>query len=107
MPTTDETHTIAVSPDGRLLAVGCSWPNVAGTSQRPPVSAYVIDLADGKVLHELLGHKSFVFAIAFRPDGKRLATLGAEGTFRVWDVLTGRLVCSGAASPNDVVDKTS
>ena len=105
VPTTDEKQSIAVSPDGRLLAVGCSWPYVMGTPKRPAVSAYLIDLADGKVLHELLGHKSFVFAVAFRPDGRRLATLGAEGTFRVWDVLTGRLVCSGAASPNDVVDK--
>ena len=70
--------------------------------ESPAVSAYLIDLADGKVLHELLGHKSLVFAVAFRPDGRRLATLGAEGTFRV-----GRahrwLVSSGIVSPKDLV----
>ncbi len=105
VPTTDENHSIAVSPDGRLLAVGCSSPYVLGTPKRPAVSAYLIDLADGKVLHELPGHKSFVLAVAFRPDARRLATLGAEGTFRVWDVPTGRLVASGTASPYDLVMK--
>ena len=104
LPTTDDTHTVAVSPDGRLLAVGCARPNAIGTKDRPPVSAYVIDLADGQVRHELEGHKALVLAVAFRPDGKRVATLGVEGTFRVWDVLTGQLVASGAASPHDVLE---
>ena len=103
VPTTDDTHSIAVSPDGRLLAVGCASPYVFGTPNRPAVSAYLIDLAEGKVLHKLTGHKSFVFAVAFRPDGRRLATLGTEGTFRVWDVPTGRLVSSGTASSSDLV----
>jgi eukaryotic-like serine/threonine-protein kinase len=103
-PGTDDTHSVAVSSDGRLLAVGCARPNIMGTSQRPPVSAYVIDLADGRVRHELKGHKGFVLAVAFRPDGKRLATLGVEGKFRVWDVLTGQLVASGTASPHDLLD---
>src|SRR5207245_783939 len=35
--------------------------------------------------HELVGHEAYVFALSFRPDGKCLATLGAEGTIRVWD----------------------
>ena len=71
VPSTDDTHSVAVSPDGRLLAIGCARPNTLGTDDRPPVSAFVIDLLDGHVLHELKGHNGFVLALAFRPDGKR------------------------------------
>ena len=56
----------------------------------PPVPAYLISLPDGRVRHELDGHLRFVFAVAFRPDGNRLATFGEEGTIRVWDTGSGR-----------------
>ena len=58
--------------------------------EAPPVPAYLISLPDGRVRHELAGHRRFVHAVAFRPDGKRLATLGDEGTIRVWDTGSGR-----------------
>jgi RNA polymerase sigma factor (sigma-70 family) len=39
----------------------------------------------------LTGHKGAVRAIAFSPNGKLVATAGADKTFRVWDVNTGQL----------------
>ncbi len=36
------------------------------------------------------GTSLLVQAVAFRPDGKRLATIGEEGTIRVWDTGSGR-----------------
>ena len=53
IPVADDTHSIAVSPDGRLVAIGCAKSNFLGTKERPPVSAYLIDLVDGQVRHEL------------------------------------------------------
>ena len=38
----------------------------------------------------MAGHEVYVYAVGFRPDGKRLATLGAEGMIRVWDTGSGR-----------------
>jgi eukaryotic-like serine/threonine-protein kinase len=90
LPTTAESHSVAVSPDGRLLAVGCAAPFTMGTRENPPVPAYVVSLPDGRVRHELVGHTRLVNAVTFRPDGKRLATLGDEGMIRVWDIGSGR-----------------
>ena len=79
-----------MSPDGRLLAVGCWDPDAVTAGRIPPVPAYLIGLPDGRVRHELAGHNLVVRSVAFRPDGKRLATLGDEGTIRVWDTGSGR-----------------
>jgi len=92
LPTTFVSHSVAVSPDGRLLAVGCASPFSLSRHEFPPVPAYVISLPDGRVRHELDGHLRFVMVVAFRPDGNRLATLGEEGTIRVWNTGNGREV---------------
>jgi WD40 repeat protein/serine/threonine protein kinase len=80
----------AVSPDGSLLAVGCLSTRSPAPRELPAAPAHLIGLPDGRFRHELSGHRLYVFAVAFRPDGKRLATLGVEGTVRIWDPKTGR-----------------
>ncbi len=92
LPTPNHPQAVAVSPDGRLLAVGCSSPFSLSRGEFPPVPAHLISLPEGRVLHDLDGHLRFVFTVAFRPDGRRLATFGEEGTIRVWDTGTGQEV---------------
>jgi WD40 repeat protein len=58
----------------------------------------------------LKGHRSGVLAVAFRPDGKLLASGGKDFTLRLWDAETGAeaktleghkgSVCSVAFSPD-------
>ena len=56
------------------------------------------DAATGKLLHELRGHEektphhfpSMLYACAFSPDGKLLATGDKVGHIVVWDAATGR-----------------
>src|SRR5262249_38218055 len=68
--------TLALSPDGALLA------QADGTGVR------VWDLEVNKELGRLAGHQGAVTALAFSPDGRRLATGSSDTTVLVWDVAT-------------------
>jgi WD40 repeat protein len=84
--------TLAYSPDGKLLAAAC----VTG-SRREPGAAQVLDAATGAVRAKTKGNKGTIWALAFAPDGRTLATGSADRTVRLWDPLTGqeRLTLTG------------
>ena len=44
----------------------------------------------GEELRTLTGHSLAVYSVAFSPDGKTLATGGADKTIKLWDVATGQ-----------------
>src|SRR5262249_42693192 len=50
----------------------------------------VIDLATGKALNNLPGHRAQVRSVAWSADGKHAATGGMDKTVRVWDAQTGQ-----------------
>ena len=76
----------AFSPDGRWLASGSE--RISGGARK----VTVWDLSAGKPRWTVDGHTFNVKALAFSPDGKTIATAGADDTVKVWDALTGALL---------------
>ncbi len=70
------------SPDGRRLAV-------AGISTFGGLLR-VLDVENGREVWQLKGHTELVEAIAFSPDGRRLASGSGGGTIKLWDLNSGQ-----------------
>jgi WD40 repeat protein len=111
---------LAMSPDGRLLAVGTDdgmvrlletdsghepgrrfrHPKVGALAFSPGGKALASGGDDGtillwnlaaeKVVRRLEGHLNSVDGLAFTPDGKTLLSGSTDQTVRLWDVATGR-----------------
>ena len=73
---------VAVSPDGRLLAV---------TSHNPGLGVW--DLKTGKQLSANgAGHEEPVRDLRFSPDGSQLVTAGMDGRIVQWDAVSGKRI---------------
>ena len=70
-------HSLAWSPDGKLLAGACEEERVS-----------LFELATG-TRTALEGHSGPVLALAWSPDGKLLASAGSDGSVRLWDAKAG------------------
>jgi len=71
--------SVAISPDGRLLAYGARGVN----------AAYIWNLETGRQILKL-EHDSRVAAVSFNADGSKLSTGSYDGTSRVWELPSGK-----------------
>lgn len=88
-------RAVSVSPDDQLLAS-------AGNDQ----VVRLWDLNDGSLVHELTGHESHIYNVAFHPDGKRLATGDLMANVCDWDLPSAERQRSWQAESLQKYDKT-
>ena len=77
----DFISALAWTPDGSTLA--------AATMSGPVV---LIEPVKRSIRHEIQAHGMGTLDAAFSPDGKLLATAGQDGTAKLWDSASGKLV---------------
>lgn len=77
---------VAFSPDGkRMLSSSWDTGSFGGPSR-------LWDVASGKEIAPLGGHKSDTRSGTFSHDGRFVATISVDGTARLWDGVTGQLL---------------
>jgi len=92
-PIGDGAGALAVSPDGKRVAIG---------HYQRMISLY--DTATLERLDVLHGHTKPISAIVFSPDGAQLASASTDGTTRVWDLASGTTlrVLTNASTPRPI-----
>jgi WD40 repeat protein len=83
----DGLETMALSPDGKTLAVGCFDGTI-----------FFADAVTGRELTSWRAHPYVTFALAFSPDGRTLASANIDSEVKLWDVDTQRELVSLSGS---------
>jgi eukaryotic-like serine/threonine-protein kinase len=78
--------SIAVTPDGRLLAAG-TWPGIVD----------IWEAETGRQVHTLKGPTALITSLDVSADGRLLALSSRDGSTRVWDVVTGQWLATVAS----------
>jgi WD40 repeat protein len=77
---------MALSPDGRWLAVGGFMAPGHGVRDQDVGDIRLYDFATGELKAVLKGHRDVTHALAFSPDSKRLISGAGDNTAIIWDM---------------------
>jgi WD40 repeat protein/tRNA A-37 threonylcarbamoyl transferase component Bud32 len=88
-----QAGAVALSPDGRLLTAVGQGQSVID----------VWDVQERRLLRRLRGHADRITALAFTPDGQRLASCGWDNAIKFWDVRADQEAHALPAPPRPAV----
>ena len=80
------------SASGRAVVLALSYSPDGSTLASAGDDAVILlrDVASGKVVGRLEGHRDVVTCLSFSPDGKTLASGSYDRSVKLWDVASGR-----------------
>lgn len=81
--------SIALSPDGTLLAAGDDSGEIRVWQVAQTRSQHQFDSHLGQPILTCRGHDNSVRAVAFSPDGNTLVSCSSDQTIRLWDIASG------------------
>jgi WD40 repeat protein len=71
-------HSVSFSADGRQFVTGCYDTFVR-----------IWETHNGRLIHQIEGHRGGVYSVSWSPDGKLIATGGYDTMIRLWDATSG------------------
>ena len=83
--------SIALSPDGKILASGSLDQTIK-----------IRNLRTKEIIYTLSGHTGYVYSVAISPDGQTLTSGSADQTIKVWNLKTGKLLRTLSGHTGDV-----
>ncbi|SEL91110.1 nSTAND1 domain-containing NTPase [Rhodococcus maanshanensis] len=87
----DTIENLAFSPDGSIVAAGGRTVGLGSVSGGSPVRLW--DTGTGELIATpVVGDYGRIRALAFSPDGQRIATGSDDNSVRLWDARTGQPV---------------
>ncbi len=108
-----EGHTrivmaVAISPDGKQILSGGNdntanlWDYPSPDAAKDKEKKDKPDAKPAVAVKTFKGHTGAIYGVAWRPDGKQVATAAADKTARVWDPAKGTMIRSIAAHATTV-----
>ncbi len=89
---TNGVNSVALTPDGRTLISGAGkheqYREYGGECSNNKIRVW--DVASGKCLHILEGHRYKINNIVLTPDGHKAVSSSDDRTLRVWDITSGK-----------------
>jgi WD40 repeat protein len=81
----EQVHSLAITPDGRTLAV-CGRPHEDVWPPAHPIQLWDRTVDKPHLMAELRGHGDEVLSLTVAPGGRFLASGAKDGTVRVWEL---------------------
>ncbi len=76
-----DVNGLALNRNDSQMLVGCDDEKV-----------YLWNVNSGEEIRRFTGHSNYVYAVAFSPDGRHIASGGVDKSVRVYELSTGKLV---------------